>query len=294
MRLRALIDAALSVGLAPVCAGCAAPLERPLEGPVCAACWASIHPPSPPLCRLCGDSLASWRISTVFADTCVRCRRAPRAVDAGGAAGQYAGALREIVHAFKYQGRRSLAIPLGRLLRTRSGSLLQDAHCAVPVPLHPWRRLVRGFNQSADLARETGLPVVHALWRTRATVPQSGLPPAARHRNVRDAFALSPFMTARQRTAMLSGRIVVVVDDVRTTGATLDACARLLKAAGAREVRALTLAAAQGGNEGDGGNGITRRNGGTEGNGVIDYSLPEARHPLRAMMSSPSWSCGKG
>ena len=175
---------------------------------------------------------------------CARCRRAQRAVDLGRAAGQYDGALREIIHAFKYQGRRSLARPLGRLLRRHAGGLLEGAACAVPVPLHPWRRLRRGFNQSADLARETGLPVVHALWRARATVPQSGLPPAARHRNVRNAFVLSPLLSAGRRTPVLGGAVVVIVDDVRTTGATLDACARLLKAAGAREVRALTVAAA--------------------------------------------------
>jgi ComF family protein len=245
VRLRTLLDALLSATLAPDCAGCGAPLERPLDGPVCAPCWVSIRPPSPPLCRVCGDSLPSWRPTAVAGATCVRCRRAPSAVDAGCAAGAYAGALREIIQAFKYQGRRSLAVPLGRLLRTRSCGLLHGADCAVPVPLHPWRQLTRGFNQAAALAGHTGLPVVHALRRSRATLPQSGLPSAARHRNVRDAFALSPLFTAGRRSALLTDRIVVIVDDVRTTGATLDACARLLKAAGARQVRALTLAVAQ-------------------------------------------------
>jgi ComF family protein len=115
----------------------------------------------------------------------------------------------------------------------------------VPVPLHPWRRLTRGFNQSADLAAQLDRPIVHALWRTRATTPQTGLTASGRQRNVRDAFSMSPLISRRVRRTMLAGQIVVLVDDVRTTGATLDACARVLKEAGAREVRAITIALAE-------------------------------------------------
>jgi predicted amidophosphoribosyltransferase len=101
----------------------------------------------------------------------------------------------------------------------------------------------RGFNQADDLAQRLDLPVVHALWRPRPTAPQTGLHAAARRRNVRDAFALSPLLVGMARKRLLDARIVLV-DDVRTTGATLDACAAVLKAAGAREVRALTVARA--------------------------------------------------
>jgi ComF family protein len=112
----------------------------------------------------------------------------------------------------------------------------------VPVPLHPWRRLRRGFNQAADLAAQLDVPVVHALRRVRWTAPQAGLTAAARRRNVRTAFALAaPWL---RPAAPLEQRVVLLVDDVRTTGATLDACARVLRAAGAREVRALTAARA--------------------------------------------------
>ena len=152
------------------------------------------------------------------------------------AIGSYDDALRAIVHAFKYDGRRSLAARLGALMRARGADVLLGAHAAVPVPLHPSRRRERGFDQASDLARHVGLPVVHALRRVRATAVQASLPAARRHGNVRGAFA------ARSAAAPLGGRIVVLIDDVSTTGATLEACARALGDAGIREVRALTAA----------------------------------------------------
>jgi ComF family protein len=116
--------------------------------------------------------------------------------------------------------------------------VLRDADAVVPVPLHPRRLRARGFNQSADLAEGLGLAVLHALARTRWTEPQTGLPAARRHRNVRGAFAV------RRDAGDLRGLCLVLVDDVSTTGATLEACARALTGAGAAEVRALTAARA--------------------------------------------------
>ena len=130
-------------------------------------------------------------------------------------------------------------------MRAAGLDLLSDADCAVPVPLHPWRRVTRGFNQAADLAARLELPVVHALWRTRATAPQTGLTAIRRRQNVRGAFSLSPLPWHRQRHALIADRVVVLVDDVKTTGATLEACAQVLQRAGAREVRALTVAVAK-------------------------------------------------
>ena len=152
------------------------------------------------------------------------------------AIGSYDGSLRAIIHAFKYDGRRSLAARLGELMTVRGASVLAGAEIAVPVPLHPSRRRERGFDQAADLARHVGLPVVHALARIRPTAVQASLPAARRHANVRDAFALRP------AAARLRGRVVVLVDDVSTTGATLEACARALSGDGVREIRALTAA----------------------------------------------------
>lgn len=114
--------------------------------------------------------------------------------------------------------------------------ILAGAACSVPVPLHLSRHYMRGFNQAAELARHVGLPVIHALRRTRATTTQTDLPEWRRHENVKGAFAL--------RKRIPAGALVIVVDDVSTTGATVDACARVLLDAGAGEVRALTAARA--------------------------------------------------
>lgn len=232
----AALDAILSVVLAPSCAACREPLDRPTQGPVCASCWQSILPITPPICDRCGDPLPTWRAISIPLARCPRCRRAARLVDRARAIGAYDGALRAILLALKYEGRRSLARPLGTLMRAHGASMLDGAVCAIPVPLHRSRRRQRGFNQAADLARHLGIPVVPALRRIRATPTQTGLPAARRHRNMRDAFA------ATGAARSLSGAIVVLVDDVSTTGATLESCARVLKLSGVSEVRALTAA----------------------------------------------------
>jgi ComF family protein len=119
-------------------------------------------------------------------------------------------------------------------------SLVATSDVLVPVPLHPRRLRERGFNQSALLAEEIGrragrLACAEALVRRRDTVPQAGLSAASRRRNVEDAFAV-------RRRARVAGRVVTLVDDLVTTGATARACARALRGAGAAEVRLLTVA----------------------------------------------------
>jgi ComF family protein len=234
--LRAAADALLSVVLAPSCAACGELLEHPTSGPVCGICWRSILPLTPPLCERCGDPLPSWRVISLPLSTCPRCRRRPPFVARAAAVGSYDGALRAVVQAIKYDGRRSLARPVAALIRQRCRTVLEDADVVVPVPLHSSRRRSRGFNQAFDLARHLGPRAVHALKRTRATPSQTGLPAAQRHRNMRDAFAPA------RRAPDVTGMIVVLVDDVSTTGATIDACARVLSHMGAREVRAVTAA----------------------------------------------------
>ena len=216
--MRAWLDALLAVVFAPECAACARPLDSPSRGPVCSSCWSSIQPLTAPLQNVPpGVRLQVEKIA---------------------AAGAYDGALREVVHALKYHGRRSLARPLGALMRQRGQDVLAGAELAVPVPLHPSRLRQRGFNQARDLASQIGLPVVLALRRVRPTADQVTLPAGERLSNVQGAFA------ATRRARQVAGRIVLLVDDVATTGATLDACGRALRDAGASEVRALTAARA--------------------------------------------------
>ena len=113
------LDAVLAVVLAPACAACAEPLDHPTAGPVCDRCWASIVPIMPPLCDGCGDPLPGWRMVSVPLARCPRCRRTRRALDRAQAAGVYDGALRSVLQALKYEGRRSLARPVGQLMRSR-------------------------------------------------------------------------------------------------------------------------------------------------------------------------------
>jgi predicted amidophosphoribosyltransferase len=153
----------------------------------------------------------------------------------------YSGTLRRIVHAFKYDGRRSLSVPLGGLMRDAAAALLADADCLVPVPLHVVKRISRGFNQAGDLARQLRPPVVTALWRTQLTRSQVGQT-AQERRHAHGTLAPWPLLARGRRDRFITGRVVVVVDDVRTTGSTLDECAVVLKNMGALEVRAVALA----------------------------------------------------
>ncbi|MFO7694416.1 MAG: phosphoribosyltransferase family protein [Vicinamibacterales bacterium] len=176
--------------------------------------------------------------------------RFPAAAGASEAAvGPYEGRLRDIIHAFKYDRRRGLAQPLAALMRDAGRGVIEGADAAVPVPLHWFRRRRRGFNQAALLAAGLGLPVCHALRRSRRTRAQAGLHAGERRANLAGAIAIAwryrwPWrpLLARRASRRLDGLVVVLVDDVCTTGATGDACARVLVAAGVREVRTLTVA----------------------------------------------------
>lgn len=232
--VRQAFNGLLCAALAPACAACARPLEAPLQSAVCDNCWTTIRLLRPPFCGVCGNPLASWRepASGYRCESCVV--RRPH-IAAGRAIGEYEGSLRAIVHALKYQGRRSLAAPLAGLLRLHGSPVLAGADLIVPVPLHWRRQWLRGFNQAHELARGLGLPVDSVLGRRRSTRSQTGLSADARSANVAGAFAL-------RRRRNVGSLIIVLVDDVSTTGATLEACARTLIENGAREVRTLTAA----------------------------------------------------
>jgi len=168
----------------------------------------------------------------------------PLFYDRARAATRYSDTMRELIHGFKYRDRHE-GLPLfARWLAKAGAELLADADLIVPVPLYPSRLWWRRFNQSAMLAlavgRLTGIPVDCAvLKRVRRTASQVGLTAEQRRRNVRGAFKVD-----KAHAASVRGKKLVVVDDVITTGATAEACARALKRVKAARVDVLVLARA--------------------------------------------------
>ncbi len=224
----------LDVLFPPRCLACPAPTAA-AHG-LCPACWRDTHFIVGTTCRRCGVPLMG---EAGLEDICESCTRHPPAWDRGAAALVYAGAGRRMVLQLKHGDRLDLAGPLAQWMATAGGGLLAETDVVAPVPLH-WRRLVRRrYNQSAELARRIaragGKPMVpDLLVRRRATAPQDGNR-AARTANQAAAFALG-------RRQAVSGRRVLLVDDVLTTGATLSACAETLRQAGAVGVDVLVLA----------------------------------------------------
>lgn len=223
--VRVAVNRLLAALFEPPCAACGQPIEAPLDGAVCEACWRRVAEAA-----MVGGGL--WRRGG--------------AISMGAAIGRYDGSLRAIIHALKYDRRRSVGPRLGALMREAGAAVLDGADAVVPVPLHPRRRWRRGFNQADLLARTLGVPVLPLLCRVRHTAPQVDLPADRRHANVRHAFALrtKPWWLPERLSPLAApaGMTLVLVDDVTTTGATLEACASVLARAGARDVRALTAA----------------------------------------------------
>ena len=229
------VTAALDLVFPPLCPLCDRMLGTGRRDPLCGACWDGLERIAPPWCRCCGAPLG-------IEGLCGACRiRRPRFAYARAAL-LYGDLVREAIHAFKFGGRGGLANPLGDLLAGLGLSALPGAapDVLVPVPLHPRRARERGYNQALLLARRLErawrVPVVaDTLVRAVPTLPQADLDAAARRRNVRDAFAV-------RRPERITGRHVVLVDDVLTTGATAGECARTLYRAGAAAVGVLTVA----------------------------------------------------
>lgn len=231
--LTELLQVLLDVLFPPRCVSCGAP-----GGVLCGTCLATARVPQPPLCGRCGRPLPS---ASAICSACTS-GNGPTALVSLRAAAVYEGAVRSGVLALKYKGQRRLAGPLGALLAQAVRDPGNPPDVIVPVPLHAARRRERGYNQAELLARSCagllGIPCeANALVRHRATPPQVGLPSAERRMNVSGAFALSSPAAAR----LLAGKRVLLVDDVTTTGSTLDSAATALLAARPAEVRGLAL-----------------------------------------------------
>ena len=228
----------LDLILPPRCLRCGLAVEG--QGRLCVECWRSLTFLGPPQCRLCGYPLPH---ALPAAPLCGECTREGPVYDRARAALRYDDGARRLILAFKHADRTDTAPAFGAWLARAGAELLADAELIAPVPLHRWRLLKRGYNQAAVLARAlakaTGLPLIpDLLQRQKATPSQQGLSGQARLENVTaGAFRIHPWQRRR-----VEGRRVVLIDDVLTTGATVGACARVLRRAGASQVDVLTLA----------------------------------------------------
>lgn len=219
----------------PRCVGC-----RQVGVWLCDECLDQIPHVESPVCARCGG--VPQRQPPLRDGLCAHCRAAPLQIDDIRSVVYFEGVLRKALHRFKYGQLTALASPLSDLITAYWMQHPLPVDVIVPVPLHTTRLRERGYNQSAllarEMARQIGLMVdERTLIRQRATAPQVELGARQRKENVRDAFLCS--------SDALAGKQVLLIDDVCTTGATLEACAVAVQEGGARSVRALTLARAR-------------------------------------------------
>lgn len=229
------LAAALDLVLPPRCPVCRVIVAD--DGRFCAACWPTLTFLTAPCCAACGTPFDTDRGP---AARCGACLLKPPRYTAARAAFAYDGAARAVTLAFKLADRQHLARPMAAHMARAGAAWFGPEALLVPVPLHRWRLWARTFNQSALLARElskrTATPLaVDAMSRVRATRRSTGLGRRARAANVREAFRVA-------RPVVVKGRAIILVDDVLTTGATAQACARALQRAGASTVHVLTFA----------------------------------------------------
>jgi ComF family protein len=236
--LRGALAALADLLLPPVCISCRK--QTLAHGLLCGACWSRIDFIAPPICARLGVPLPYETGEPALSAAAIA---EPPVYDRARAAARYSATMRDLIQSFKYGDRHEGVALFGRWMAAAGAELLADADVIVPVPLYRSRLWSRRFNQSAMLARAvsqlSSVPVDHFLLaRVKRTPSQVGLSPGQRRRNVAGAFRV-----LRPR-ADLAGKRVIVVDDVITTGATVEACARVLKRGGAARIDVLALARA--------------------------------------------------
>jgi ComF family protein len=235
--MRAALRLALDFALPSLCPSCREPLSE--SAGLCAACWSKLSLIEPPYCTRLGIPFVYDPGPGLLSMEAIA---NPPAYDRARAAVRYDDVARTLVQSFKYGDRLDLAPMMGRWMARAGRELLTDADVLIPVPLHWRRQWSRRFNQSAVLAGAiSGLcdvPVLHAgLKRMRATPQQVGRSKTERADNVQGAFSVPA-----EHKADIAGRRAVLIDDVLTSGATVDACARALLRGGAAHIDVLVFA----------------------------------------------------
>jgi len=223
----------------PICPICGSSFSSEEEIGICTHCLSHIKYIGSPLCSKCGRPFYSELTSDHL---CGECLTKKRYFNRARAVGYYEGVLRKTIHLLKYKLRNNLAFPLGNLMVNRMKSFLNGAtyQLIIPVPLHPRRLRERGFNQALSLARfiskEYNITLdFYSLARRRQTRPQVGLSEQERRDNVRGAFLLL-------KKDKVIDKDILLVDDVYTSGNTVEECSKVLMKAGAASVDVLTLA----------------------------------------------------
>ena len=240
--IRAAMDALVSVLLPAPCRICGEVLTTASVLPVCGECLSSLAPLRGPCCNLCGRPFASELASDAATPLCFACRRGVYAFDRARSYGSYGDEMARAISLLKYEK----VMSLGKWFAARLKEKVQAepeifaADVVVPVPLHPARLRERGYNQAEmiarPLAKKLKLPLrAYLLVRTKPRPPRLLLSRRERWESVRGAYEM-------RRGAKVDNLRVLLIDDVCTTGATLDSCARALKRAGAKSVTGLTVA----------------------------------------------------
>ncbi len=235
--MKRLSNLSLNIILPPICPVCRIAVGT--AGDLCPGCWEQITFIADPLCKKCGLPFETVENRDSL---CGRCLREKPQFDRARAVMIYDDFSRRLILPFKNSDRTELAPAMALWLKRSGKALLNETDLFAPVPLHWTRLFKRRYNQSALLASELAKTshkklVLDLLKRTKRTPPQVGLSAVARRKNVQGAFAVNP-----KKKAMLSGKRVLLIDDVMTTGATANACAKILKRFGAKSVDVLTLA----------------------------------------------------
>ena len=220
------------------CAGCGKPIRRGQLYSLCSECIDSIKWANRRTCRICGKPLESWYPS----DVCSGCTGTVRHTDGGVVCFIYQGCVREMIHALKYSGKAYLARILGQILADKITYERLGFDICIPVPMFAEKEEKRGYNQAELIARFMceilGKPCRQELLvRTRDTAPMNRLSAKARRRNIKGAFSVP-----KKYESILEGKTVLLVDDIYTTGSTVNTCAAELKRAGASKVFTAVMA----------------------------------------------------